>query len=197
MKEKIYILFLGVMLAIGLLLAGFGSGWVLRGKQMPPTTDTIVKVKIDTVTLVEPRVDSLIRYVDRLYPFAVHDTTLVVRHTTDSVFISLPYQYKYYSIKDTLDIWYSGVDPRIDSARIYKTHTTEIIRQPYEVAKMPRLTAEIGVGGFYYDNCINPYLKGELRCNAKKTTFGVYGAVDHQGRWGVGASVSYRVNLLK
>lgn len=162
-----------------------------------PTADTITVTKVDTVTLVENKIDTLIRYVNRLYPVAVHDTTLIVRHTTDSVYISLPYQHRYYSIKDTLDIWYSGVDPKIDSARIYNTHTVEVINNYTEVAKMPRLTVDFGVGGFYHENSVNPYLKGEMRCNAPKTSWGVYGAIDHQGRWGAGASVTYRMNIIK
>lgn len=197
MTDKIKILLLAVLLVLGLMLASFAAGWKIRGEKMqPPVADTIRIERVDTVTLVEPR-DTLIRIVWKPYPVAVHDTTLIVRHTTDSVYISLPYQYRYYSKPDTLEVWYSGIDPKIDSATIYMHSTTEIIKQPYDVVKIPRLTLDIGTGGFYYDKSINPYLKGELRCNAKKTTWSAYGAIDHQGRWGAGASVSYRLNLLQ
>lgn len=194
MTEKIKILLLAVLLAMGLMLASFLAGWKIRGEKMqPPIADTIRIERVDTVTLVEPMVDTLIRYVNRLYPVAVTDTVW----RNDTMFVTLPYEHRYYSVPDTLDVWYSGVDPRIDSARVYEHHTTEIIRQPYEVAKMPRLTLDLGAGAFYTDKSINPCLVGEMRYNAKKTTFSAYGAINHEGKWGAGVGVTYRMNLIK
>lgn len=194
MTEKIKILLLAVLLAMGLMLASFLAGWKIRGEQMqPPIADTIRIERVDTVTLVEPMVDTLIRYVNRLYPVAVHDT---MWHN-DTLYVQLPYEHRYYSVPDTLDLWYSGVDPRIDSARVYEHHTTEIIRQPYEVAKMPRLTLDLGAAAFYSESRINPCLVGEMRYNARKTTFSAYGAVNHEGKWGTGVGVTYRINLIK
>lgn len=194
MTEKIKILFLAILLAAGLLLAGFGAGWSMRGNQKGfPVSDTIRIERIDTVTLTESRVDTLIRVVERLRPVAIYDT--IVRG--DTIYAMLPYEHRYWTRQDTLEIWYSGVDPAIDSVRLYEHHTTEIIRQPYEVAKMPRLTLDLGAAAFYSDKSINPFLVGEMRYNAKKTTFSAYGAIDHQGRWAAGGSVTYRMNLIK
>ena len=198
MTDKIKILALALLLAAGLMLASFFAGWSIRWRQQESIqSDTITIMKVDTVTLVEPMVDTLIRYVDRLYPVAVHDTTLIHHHTTDSIWISLPYEHRYMAKEDTLEVWYSGVDPRIDSAKVYMHHTTEIIKQPYEVAKMPRLTAEIGAAAFYTDKSINPCLVGEMRYNAPKTTFSAYGAINHEGKWGAGVGVTYRLNVIK
>lgn len=197
MTEKIKILALALLLAAGLMLASFAAGWSLRGHQQKPiSNDTITIMKVDTVTLVGPR-DTLVRIAWKPYPVAVHDTTWITRHTTDSIFISLPYQYRHLSKPDTLDVWYSGVDPRIDSAVVYMRHTTEIIKQPYEVARMPRVTLDVGCGAFYAENNVNPYLLGEMRYNAQKTSWQVYGAVNYEGRWGVGAGVSYRFNIIR
>lgn len=194
MTEKIKILLLAVLLAMGLMLASFLAGWKIRGEKMqPPVADTIRIERIDTVTLTESRVDTLIRVVERLRPVAIYDT--IVRG--DTIYAMLPYEHRYWQSKDTLEIWYSGVDPAIDSVRLYEHHTTEIIRQHYEVAKMPRLTLDLGAGAFYMDKSINPFLVGEMRYNAKKTTFSAYGAIDHQGRWAAGGSVTYRMNLIK
>lgn len=194
MTEKIKILLLAVLLAMGLMLASFLAGWKIRGEKMqPPIADTIRIERIDTVTLVEVQVDTLIRFVNRLYPVTIHDTVV----EDGVVYAELPYEYRFWSKPDTLDIWYSGVVPRIDSARVYEHHTTEIIRQPYEVAKMPRLTLDLGAGAFYHESRINPFLIGEMRYNAKKATFSAYGAIDHQGRWAAGGSVTYRMNLIK
>ena len=198
MTEKIKILALALLLAAGLMLARFFAGWSLRGHQQEPiSNDTITIMKVDTVTLVEPMVDTLIRYVDRLYPVAVHDTTLIHHHTTDSIWISLPYEHRYMAKEDTLEVWYSGIDPKIDSAKVYMHHTTEIVKQPYEVARMPRLTLDVGAAAFYSDKSINPCLVGEMRYNAPKTTWSAYGAVNHEGKWGAGVGVTYRMNLIK
>lgn len=192
MTEKIKILLLAVLLAMGLMLASFLAGWKIRGEQMqPPIADTIRIEKVDTVTLVEPMVDTLIRYVNRLYP--VTDTVW----RNDTMYVQLPYEHRYYGVTDTVEVWYSGVDPAIDSVRVYAHHTTEIIRQPYEVAKMPRLTLDLGAAAFYCEKRVNTFLVGEMRYNAPKTTFTAFGGVNHEGKWGAGVGVTYRMNLIK
>lgn len=197
MTEKIKILAIAILLAAGLMLASFAAGWSLRGHQQEPIpSDTITIMKVDTVTLVEPR-DTLTRIVWKPYPVAVHDTTLIHHHTTDSIWISLPYEHRYMAKEDTLEVWYSGIDPKIDSAKVYMHHTTEIVKQPYEVTRMPRLTLDVGAAVFYTDKSINPCLVGEMRYNATKTTWSAYGAIDHEGKWGAGVSVTYRMNLIK
>lgn len=187
------------VLAILIALLGGVAGWCMRGnmrgekKHPPPVPDTTWFTLTNTVTLVGPR-DSLTRIVWKPYP--VHDTTFVIRHTTDSIFVMLPYEHRHLHRPDTLDVWYSGVDARIDSATVYYHHTTELIRQPYEVPKTPRLTAGVGCGAFYQEKRVNAYLFGEMRYNAPKTTFGTFAAIDQTGQWCAGASVSYRLDLL-
>ena len=198
MTEKIKILALALLLAAGLMLASFFAGWSLRGHQQESVpSDTITIMKVDTVTLVEPR-DTLTRIVWKPYPVAVHDTTLIHHHTTDSIWISLPYEHRYMAKEDTLEVWYSGIDPKIDSAKVYMHHTTEIVNHIADVSKMmPRLTLDVGAAAFYSDKRVNPCLVGEMRYNAKKTTWSAYGAVNHEGKWGVGVGVTYRMNLIK
>jgi hypothetical protein len=198
MAEKIKILALALMLAAGLMLASFAAGWCMRGEnnrqQPPPVPDTTWFTLTDTVTLVGPR-DSLTRIVWKPYP--VHDTTFVIRHTTDSVFVMLPYEHRHLHRPDTLDVWYSGVDARIDSATVYYHHTTEIVHHLPDVRKMPRLTAGVGCGAIYQEKRVNAYLFGEMRYNAPKTTFGTFAAIDPTGQWCAGASVSYRFDLSR
>ncbi len=196
MEEKIKVFALALLLAAGLMLTSFFAGWSLRGMRNAECgmrNDTIVVHRTDSVTLVEPRVDTLIRFVDRLYPVAVHDT--IVRG--DTLYVPLPYEHRYYAKPDTLEVWYSGVDPKIDSAVVYMHHTTEIVNRPYEVAKMPRLTLGLGAAAFYSENRVNPCLVGEMRYNAPKTTFSAFGGVNHEGKWGAGVGVTYRMNLIK
>jgi hypothetical protein len=183
-----------VLLALGLMLASFAAGWKIRGKKMqPPVADTIRIERVDTVTLVGEKIDSVIRYVSRPYPVTVNDTII----KGDTMWVQLPYEHRYWVAKDTLEIWHSGIESRIDSAKIYNRHTTEIIHQPYKVVKMPRLTADVGVAAVYHEKQVYPYLVGEMRYNAPKTTLSAFGGIDHQGRWGAGASVTYRINIIK
>lgn len=194
MTEKINILLLAVLLAMGMMLASFFMGWHIRGEHIQqPVSDTIRIERVDTVTLVGNKVDTLICYVNRPYPVAVTDTIW----RNDTMFVQLPYEHRHYSVEDTVDVWYSGVDPTLDSVRVYARHTTEIIRQPYEVAKMPRMTLDFGAAAFYSENGINPCLVGEMRYNAPQTTWQIGAAVNHEGKWGAGVGVSYRVNLIK
>ena len=197
MTEKIKILALDLLLAAGLLLGGFAAGWSLRGHQQEPIpSDTITIMKVDTVTLVEPR-DTLTRIVWKPYPVAVHDTTLIHHHTTDSIWISLPYEHRYMAKEDTLEVWYSGIDPKIDSAKVYMHHTTEIVNHIADVSKMmPRLTAGVGCGAFYQEKRVNAYLFGEMRYNTKKSTFAARAAINQNGRWCVGGEVSWRFTLF-
>lgn len=194
MEEKIKIVGLAI-LCIGLMMmVSFCGGWHLRGKQIePPVADTIRIERVDTVTLVGNKVDTLICYVNRPYPVAVHDTMW----RNDTLYVQLPYEHRYYASPDTLEVWYSGVDPTIDSVTVYMHHTTEIIKEIRDVYRMPRLTLDLGAGAFYHERQVFPYAVGEMRYNASKTTFSAYGAIDHQARWAAGASVTYRMNLIK
>lgn len=151
--------------------------------------DTVTDV--DTVTILNHKVDTVVRYVNHLVP--IHDTVAI----GDTTYLVLPYEHRMYSVEDTLEVWYSGIDPSIDSARIYLRST--VITNTIEQVdyRMPRLTAEVGAGALYNNNCINPYLMAEIRLNRPKTTFAAYGAIDQNSRWGAGINVTYRFNLVK
>lgn len=185
-----------LMLVSGILggIVGYNKG--LRHCEGLPTADTVVVERIDTVTLVGQR-DTLTRIVWKPYPVAVHDTTLIHHHTTDSIWISLPYEHRYMTKEDTLEVWYSGIDPKIDSAKVYMHHTTEVVNHIADISKMPRLTLDMGATAFYSDKRVNPCLVGEIRYNAPRTSFSVFGAVDPKGNWAAGVGVTYRLNLIK
>jgi hypothetical protein len=180
--------------AFGVYRYGYKAG--MRNAECGMQADTIVVERIDTVTLVGPS-DTLTRIVWKPYPVAVHDTVKILRHTTDSIYITLPYQHRHLSKPDTLDIWYSGVDPRIDSVNLYYHHTTKIIKQPYEVAKMPSLTLDLGAGAMWHEQAVKPFAVGKLNLNRPHTTFTAFGAVNPDGDWAAGLTVTYRMNLIK
>ena len=206
MAEKVKIILLAMMVAAAMILGGFLGGWSLRGNydRSHSHNDTIVIERVDTVTLVGQR-DTLISIVWKPYPVAVHDTTWIHHHTTDSIFISLPYQYRYFGKPDTLDVWYSGIDPRVDSARVYMRHTTEIVEHYIETNKMMPLTLEIGAGTQIAGGAqpstaawnVRPYGIAKMSLNRPSTTFEAFGMIDTKGRWGAGLNVTYRVDLIK
>lgn len=156
--------------------------------------DTIRIHTTDTVILTEKIHDTITHTFFKTIqvPFYVVEVDTVV----DSVRVTLPYERHFASLDSVAGVWYSGYDAKIDSAVVYKHTITQIIKQPYEVPKTPRLTAGVGCGAFYQEKRVNAYLFGEMRYNAPKTTFGTFAAIDHTGQWCAGASVSYRLDLL-
>lgn len=196
MTEKIKILALAILLAAGLMLASFFAGWKIRGEKMqPPVADTVVIHTVDTLTVTERIRDTVTKtYFKTIQvPFHVVEVDTVV----DSVRVTLPYERHFASLDSVADVWYSGYDAKIDSAVVYKHHTTEIVNHFRDVTKMPRLTFDIGAAAFYTEKSINPCLVGEMRYNAARTTWSAYGAIDPQARWAAGVSVTYRMNLIK
>lgn len=211
MSPKLKKILIAAGIALALMAIAFIAGWNIRAGrcQELPVADTTVTHTVKPVTLVgddDGHVDSIVYQSYPVpVPYPVHDTTYITQHTTDTFYIMLPYQYKHLCRPDTLDVWYSGIDPKVDSARVYMHHTTEIITKPYEVVKMPPLTLELGVGtsiiggkvGEATGFDLNPYGIGRLNLNTKHTTWSAYGMIDTKGRWGAGAEVSLRLNLMK
>ena len=62
---------------------------------------------------------------------------------------------------------------------------------------MPRLTLDLGAGAMWHDDAVKPYAIGKLSLNQPRTTFTAFGAVNHEGEWGAGLTVTYRLNLIK
>lgn len=188
MTDKIKIIGLAALCICLMMMVSFCSGWSMRGKRIPPpTTDTIVKVRIDTVTLVEPRIDTLIRIVDRLYPVTVHDTIV----KGDTLYIMLPYEHRYYALPDTLEVWYSGVDPKIDSAIVYAHHTTEIIRETQEV-RVPKkqvFIMDVGIGNREWTK-FDPYMFARASISYKGWKVSPYVDYSYSKQFGYGVEVS-------
>lgn len=132
---------IGLAAAAVLLCMGVGGviGGIIASDHCPECgrADTIVMT--DTLTVCEVRVDTLTRIVYRLTPVSIHDTVVV----NDTVMAEMPYEYRHYASPDTLDVWYRGVDPRIDSVRIY-SHTQVIEHTSVVRTEPPRNTITIG-----------------------------------------------------
>lgn len=202
MTDKIKIFF-AVLLMFGVFAIGFMllGGLIAYGHGCPEcqqiTADTVAAIDSTVTggTVARPDADSLM-FVDSVpypVPFPVYLPADTVR---DTIYVYLPVEHRHFRIPDTIDVWYSGTNPRIDSTRVYVRNTVITNTVERDVFKMPRLTANVGAGAFYHDKTINPYLVGELRYNATKTTFAAYGAIDHTGRWGAGLNLTYRFTLI-
>ena len=182
------------VLAILVAMLGGVAGWSMRGARIdPPATDTIRIHTTDTLRIAsvpDTVTTTVTRYVS--VPVYIRDTDTI----REPVTVPLPFEQHFARIGEVADVWFSGYQARIDSAVAYEHHTTELIRQPYEVPKMPRLTAGVGVGAFYQEKRVNAYLFGEMRYNAPKATFGTFAAIDQNGRWCAGATVTYRLDII-
>ncbi len=203
MTDKIKIfaaaLFMFGVFAIGFTLIGVMLGYGHGCPQFPEiTADTVAAIDSTVLggTEARPDADSLM-FVDSV-PYPVPVPVYLPGDTVhDTIYVYLPVEHRHFGITDTLDVWYSGIDPRIDSIRVY-LHTTVVTNTvEHEVFKMRRFTANLGAGAMYCDKAVIPYLLGEMRYNAPKTTFAAFGAIDHTGRWGAGLNVTYRINLIK
>ena len=194
-KVAVYVIAaLLLMLVSGLLggIVGYNRGKTGCQGVEP---DTIVLHTTDTIILTEKIHDTITKTYWKTIQVPL--TVVEVDTVVDSVRVTLPYERHFASLDSVADVWYSGYDAKIDSAVVYKHTTTQIIRQPYEVARMPRLTLDFGAAAFYNNKRVNPCLVGEMRYNAKHTTFSAFGAVNHKGTWGARVGVTYRMNLIK
>lgn len=205
MTEKIKIFTLALLLAVGLLLVGFTAGWSLRGHQMiVPTNDTITTVNLDTVgiqgTAVRPDADSLIRIDSVPYPVPVpypipqyvEGETIIIH---DTIEVYLPKEHRLFSIPDTLDVWYSGIMPKIDSVNIYERHTTQIINNEIVKYKRPKFGLEVGMGMAYVptNNRAGGYAIAKASYNTGRCSFGLFAAYHTEGIPAFGGQITYQI----
>jgi hypothetical protein len=183
------------VLVLMVALVGGVAGWSMRGAKIePPTTDTIRIHTVDTLRLPAPPPDTVTNTVTRYVsvPVYVRDTDTIY----EPVMVPLPFEQHFARLEDVADVWYSGYDAKIDSAVVYRHRTTEVVNHFADVSKMPRLAAGLGCGAIYQEKRVNAYLFGEIRYNAKKTTFGTFAAIDQNGRWCLGGNVCWRLTLV-
>jgi hypothetical protein len=196
MAERVKIFAIALLLAAMLTLVGFFAGWSFRGhRQQPPVADTIRIHTVDTFRLPAPQPDTVTSIVTRYVsvPVYVRDTDTI----REPAVVPLPFERRFARLEDVADVWYSGFQPRIDSAVVYRHRLTEIVRQPYEVTRSPLLGIELGVAAFYSEKRVSPCLFAAMRYNSPRMAVTGFGAVDHQGRWAVGCGVSYKIDLIR
>lgn len=175
MTEKIKILLLTVLLAMGLMLASFFAGWRIRGKQESdlPKSDTTVINNTDTCWLPTPP-DTITdtKPVPVPVPYYIKDTDTI----HDSIMVVLPFEQHHASMDSLFDIWYSGYQAKIDSIVFYKHHTTQIINNNYEKIRYetPRFSVNAGISVMKIDR-VRGFAGAELTYNAKWSSYSVMG----------------------
>lgn len=107
-----------VLVAITALVS-YLLGYSAHKAEQQQVTHTDTVVCVDTVWRILPP-DTITQV--QWCTHHVHDTAIVTMH--DSVFVVLPYEQHLLMLRDTLDLWYSGVDARVDSLRVYLRTTS-------------------------------------------------------------------------
>ena len=84
---------------------------ITETKMIPSPPDTVIDVKW--------KVRKVLQY----------DTI----HTTDSVWVVLPFEQHFARLDSVADVWYSGFEAKIDSARVYKYTTTQVVNYHHHI----------------------------------------------------------------
>lgn len=199
MTEKVKILLLALMLAAGLMLTSFFAGWSLRGShemkhEVDPVPDTTWFTLTEEIPVPSPP-DTVYKTEYKTVKVPLHDTIALV----DSVWVTLPFERHFSRLDSVADVWYSGYEAKIDSARVYKHTVVQVVTQNQVeyIYKMPRLTLDIGAGAMWHENTVKPYAIGKLTLNRPHTTFAAFGAINQHGEWGAGLNVTYRLNIVR
>ena len=153
--------------------------------------DTIVKV--DTCNVILPP-DTITK--TELKTVYVSKTNIVV--VNDSTYgVELPYEQHHFSMPDTLDIWYSGIDSRIDSVKYYNRTTTievhNIVEKPQPwFAMYGGAGAEWFDGGFGYKMFVEA--EATIWKKIKISAGGGVSVFDNKAKPYLGASLKYKLN---
>lgn len=194
-----------VVLALILMLAGCiigGMAGYNRGKDSfkPLQPDTIRIETIDTCWILSPP-DTVTQVFTKVVKVPVYEPE--TEHgsdepVTDSTWAVLNYEQHLAHIDSIADVYVSGYDVKIDSAIVYKHHTTEIINQPYEVQipKQPLLTLDMGVGNCQWQQ-LDPYVFAKATVSAGNWKIEPYAACTYSKQAAFGISVSRSIVLLK
>ena len=209
MKNKPNLALAGFAAAMFLIMLFFAFMWEAaeRRASQPPVADTTIIVTLDSMaiqgTAVRPDADTLIRIDSIPYPVPVPypvikyaDGEKIIVHDTIEVYLAR--EHRLFSVPDTCDIWYSGVDPSLDSIHLYNRHTTEIIKQQYEVQvpKQPLLTLDLGIGNHQWQQ-LDPYVFARATVAAGKWKIEPYAGYTYSQQPMFGVSVSRSLVLIK
>ena len=133
-------------LALSLLsfLAGMLEGRTMRGSTPAEQTvsrDTIIIT--DTVFVPSPS-DTVVKTISKVVMVPVHTAANDIG--VDSVPVLLPFDQHFTRLGDVADVWYSGFQASIDSARIYNRYLTVIEKHHTQASPTPANIVAIEAG---------------------------------------------------
>ena len=202
MKKELSILIVGLVCILTVFGLGFLGGYQLKKANLPePRSDTLRFDSYDTAWFEKatPKHDTVIDSIP--YPVPVWKWKTQWEHDTvhDTVFVYLPMQQRFYHYPDTMDLWISGYEPKLDSMTLYFKHHTEIINtiQERQVPKMPLLCLNVGCGAFLYEKQPKYYLFGKVSLYPKKWDISIGAAVSHDLKPIYGLTASRRFEIIK
>ena len=123
-KVTEYLVAMLLILLVGGVIGG-KIGYDKGKARCDNVVDTITIKTTDTLFITDTIHDVVTQtyYKTVQVPFYVVDTDTIV----DSVWVSLPYEQHFARLDTIADVWYSGYDAKIDSARVYKSTITNYI----------------------------------------------------------------------
>ena len=201
MTNKLKIALAALAVACLLMAVGFSVGWMAREKQItPPVADTVTIDHWDTTYIPSPPDTVTERYTKIVrVPIYVADSSAESNTpSVDSTWAVLTYEQHFARLGDVADVWYSGYDTKIDSSVVYEHHTTQIIKQPYEVEvpKQPLLTLDLGIGNHQWQQ-LDPYVFARATVNVNKWKIEPYAGYSYSQQPMFGVSVSRSLVIIK
>lgn len=184
-----------LVLAVMLVVAGFVAGWKTSQKALPPSQESLhdTIVMVDTMSIIMPP-DTITK--TELKTVYVPQTNIVV--VNDSTYaVELPYEQHHFSMLDTIDVWYSGYDSRIDSVKYYNRTTTIEI---HDIVEMPQpwfaLYGGAGADWFDGDFGYRMFLEAEATIwkKIKISADGGVAVFDNKAKPYLGATLKYKLN---
>ena len=118
-----------VAVAVFSFVGGYRRGYQdgCRGLQ---STDTIRVHTTDTI-FAPPVHDTIVAVKWKVRKVPQYDTI----HSVDSVWVVLPFEQHFARLDSVADVWYSGFEAKIDSARVYKYTTTQVVNHYHHIAE--------------------------------------------------------------
>ena len=195
MTEKLKIALAALAVACLLIAASFSVGWLAREKKItPPVADTVTIDHWDTTYIPSPP-DTVTKVFTKVVKVPLY-VPGEEKPSVDSTWAVLTYEQHFTHIDSVCDIYHSGYDSKIDSVIAYKHNTTQIIKQPYEVFKTPRLTVDLGVGNHQW-NQLDPYVFARATVTVDKWKIEPYAGYTYSQQPMFGVSVSRSLVIIK
>lgn len=151
--------------------------------------EEIINTKIDT--LVITRVDTFVQ-INPEYKYKKIIDTLIIHTTKDSI-VYLPIEQKYYGKANSYDCWISGINPQLDSIKVYNKTIDHYITNTITEKIYPRkLDLYMQLGGYMIDKGVVPFIGLDLAIPNGLKIGGNIGLFDNKPIYGI--NVGYKIN---